>query len=246
MSQLLKMQPSASCVYIADTANFPYGQKSHEHVIECVYPLVQKVKEKFDPRVIVLACNTISVNALDTLRAKVPEVTFVGTVPAIKLAAFVSSKRRLGLLATKATVENPYNLELKEKFASDCELICRGDPDLIQFVEEKSFTATEEECLKAVQPAVEFFRSSNCDVIILGCTHFLNIKQYIERAGAPDIKVVDSVDGVVRHALEVAGRIQLKTTAPRLYVTKAAEKKEDNQYAGICASLGIAYKGQLA
>lgn len=203
MATLLQRAPEADCLYVADTANFPYGEKTHEQVVDCVKALVQKICDKFNPKVIVVACNTMSVNALEAVRKTFPAVQFVGTVPAIKLAASVSKKRRIGLLATHATCENPYNLELKEKFASDCEIINRPDPDLISFIEHNAFTASREECLKAVKPAVDFFRKEDCDVVILGCTHFLNFTEVFEEACQPDIKVVDSVDGVVRHAIEI-------------------------------------------
>jgi glutamate racemase len=203
MMKLLEKKPESSCVYVADTANFPYGEKSHEQVVECVLELVGKIRTQFAPKVIVVACNTMSVNALDELRAKYSDIQFVGTVPAIKLAASVSKKRRIGLLATKATCENPYNLELKEKFASDCVLVTRGDGELVSYIEHNAFTASREECLAAIKPAVDFFRKEDCDAVILGCTHFLNFTDVFEAACEPDIKVVDSVDGVVRHALEV-------------------------------------------
>ena len=203
MLELLKKEPDASCIYVADSANFPYGPKTHEEVVECIVPLVEKVINRFAPAVIVLACNTISVNALEVLRQKFSDTKFVGTVPAIKLAASVSKKRSIGLLATKATCENPYNQELKNKFASDCKLVCRADGDLVSFIEKNAFTAGKEECLAAIKPAVDFFRKNDCDVIILGCTHFLNFTQVFKEACAPDISVVDSVDGVVRHSLEV-------------------------------------------
>ncbi len=203
MTTLLQRAPEAECVYVADTANFPYGEKTHEQVVKCVTELVEKINSQFAPKVIVVACNTMSVNALQALRKTFPDVKFVGTVPAIKLAASLSKKRRIGLLATKATCENPYNIELKNKFASDCTIINRADPELISFIEHNAFTASREECLEAVKPAVDFFRSEDCDAVILGCTHFLNFTDVFEAACEPDIKVVDSVDGVVRHAIEV-------------------------------------------
>lgn len=208
MTTLLQRSPKAECVYVADTANFPYGEKTHEQVVKCVTELVRKINSQFAPKVIVVACNTMSVNALDSLRETFPDVKFVGTVPAIKLAASFSKKRRIGLLATKATCENPYNIELKNKFAGDCVLVTRGDGELVSFIEHKAFTASREECLEAVKPAVDFFRGEDCDVIILGCTHFLNFTEVFEEACKPDIKVVDSVDGVVRHAIEVLGPVR--------------------------------------
>ena len=205
MTTLLRRAPEVDCVYVADTANFPYGEKSHQQVVDCVLELVEKIYDKFEPKVIVVACNTMSVNALEELRAHFTDITFVGTVPAIKLAASLSEKRRIGLLATKATCENPYNIELKEKFAKDCVLVTRGDGELVSYIEHNAFTASREDCLKAVKPAIDFFRGEDCDIVILGCTHFLNFTDIFEEACAPDIKVVDSVDGVVRHAMEVLG-----------------------------------------
>ena len=248
MMKLLEKKPEYSCVYVADTVNFPYGEKSHEQVVKCVLELVEKIRTKFSPKVIVVACNTMSVNALDELRKKYPDIQFVGTVPAIKLAASVSKKRRIGLLATKATCENPYNLELKEKFASDCVLVTRGDGELVSFIEHNAFTATRQECLAAVKPAIDFFRKEDCDAVILGCTHFLNFTDVFEEACQPDIKVVDSVDGVVRHALEVidSKREPSEHHSPAaVYVTGFSDIHEKKQYDALCLNYGLKFSGLM-
>ncbi|MCR4735852.1 MAG: glutamate racemase [Treponema sp.] len=268
MTTLIKRNADANCVYVADAANFPYGEKTHEEVIDCVLNLVKKICHRFNPSVIVVACNTMSVNALDSLRQSFPDVKFVGTVPAIKLAAILSKNRSIGLLATHATCENPYNLELKNKFASDCKIINRADPQLISFIEHNAFTASRKDCLEAVRPSVEFFKKNGCDVMILGCTHFLNISDVFEEAAGPDLKVVDSVDGVVRHALEV-GKFEEKTsggvtggtpvregsgkaglcsegeTSPSLYVSGFSDDEEKSQYDTLCLRFGITFKGRL-
>ena len=266
MMKLLKKKPDATCVYVGDTTNFPYGEKTHEQVVACVLDLVEAIKNKFAPKVIVMACNTMSVNALEAVRARFPDIQFVGTVPAIKLAASVSKKRCIGLLATKATCENPYNIELKNKFASDCTLINRPDPQLISFIEHNAFTATREECLAAVKPAVDFFREKGCDAIILGCTHFLNVTDIFKAACEPDIQVVDSVDGVVRHALEVAespvaantmvecsqntrslslSKGETSEKGAQLYITGFTDNKEKAQYDTLCARFNLKFKGLL-
>ena len=270
LMKLLEKKPDASCVYVADTANFPYGEKSHEQVVKCVLELVGKIRTQFSPKVIVVACNTMSVNALEDLRAKYSDIKFVGTVPAIKLAASVSKKRRIGLLATKATCENPYNLELKEKFASDCILVTRGDGELVSYIEHNAFTASREECLAAIKPAVDFFRKEDCDAVILGCTHFLNFTDVFEEACQPDIKVVDSVDGVVRHSLEISGlqivesdknvvepeKMVVKpentvvepvetTIAPQLFITGHCDTLEKKQYDTLCSKFKIYFCGIL-
>ena len=267
MMKLLERKPDSSCIYVADTTNFPYGEKTHEQVIKCVLELVGKIRERFAPKVIVVACNTMSVNALEELRANYSDIQFVGTVPAIKLAASVSKKRRIGLLATRATCENPYNIELKNKFAGDCVLINRPDPQLISFIEHNAFTASREECMNAVKPAIDFFRGEGCDAVILGCTHFLNFTDVFKAVCEPDIKVVDSVDGVVRHAIEVLNTVNkelsevqggkakncsrnffnallFNTGRQRPYTFRDTE--EENQYNVLCSRFGIQFGGLLS
>ena len=263
MKELLNKQPDASCVYIGDTANFPYGPKTHEQVVDCVVPLVEKIINRFEPGVIVVACNTISVNALEVLRNKFPDTKFVGTVPAIKLASAVSKKRCIGLLATKATCENSYNLELKNNFAADCELVCRADGELVSFIEKNGFTASESELEQAVKPAMDFFISKGCDVVILGCTHFLNVKSVFEKyalrqAQGPQtpIAIVDSVEGVVNHAIDISGVLGAEPlgqgvgcnevqpqggTPPSLYITGTP----NSSYDFICSHYNIAFGGNI-
>lgn len=253
LTHLLEKKNDVSCVYVGDTINFPYGEKTHEEIVKCVVELVKKVIQKFDPRVIVIACNTMSVNALDVLREVFPHKQFVGTVPAIKLAASVSTKKRIGLLATRSTINHPYNVDLKNHFASDCELILRADPDLISFIEKKSFTSTKEECRAAVTPAVDFFKKNDCDVIILGCTHFLNLADVIQDV-AKKIKVVDSREGVVNRALSLFESLSdVRSGAScdngfaksHLYITGFTEAKDKKEYDVICSRCNLEWGGLL-
>lgn len=243
---MLEIFPDASCVYVGDTANFPYGEKSHEQIVQCVIELVKKIIQRFDPKIIVIACNTMSVNALNVLREVYPEKQFVGTVPAIKLAASVSKKRVIGLLATHATVQNPYNMDLKNHFAADCKMVLRGDPDLISFIEHDSFTATESEREAACKPAVDYFLEQGCDVIILGCTHFLNLKKEMQKVCGSHITVVDSVDGVVNRAINLFhGAKSDDRTSPSLFITGFNDKKDEKEYDVICNRYNLIYGGKL-
>ena len=261
LMHLLEKYPKAECVYVGDTANFPYGEKNHEQIVSCVLNCVEKIISKFSPKVIVLACNTMSVNSLDVLREVYSDNVFVGTVPAIKLAAKVSKKRRIGLLATKATVEHPYNIDLKNHFASDCTLILRGDAKLISFVEHDSFTATAKQREEACVDAVNFFKQQDCDVIILGCTHFLNIKKEMQQLCDGNIQVVDSVEGVVNRAIEVYeygknhkdNEIKQENLCdkdgfvywPKLFVTGFNDKKDKKEYDEICRLYNLDFGGIL-
>ena len=130
---------------------------------------------------------------------------------------------------------------MKEEFASDCRLVLRGDPELISFIEHKSFTATEEEKKEAVVPAVEYFKKEGSDVIILGCTHFLNLADDIQKVCGESIKVVDSKEGVVKRCLSVIENTPVsdEKVKPSLYVTGFPQQKDESEYTLICSRFNI-------
>ena len=251
LTHLISKVPSLNCVYIGDTKNFPYGKKTHEQIVNCTLELAKKIIEKFNPKVIVVACNTISVNTLDVLREVFPTVEFIGTVPAIKLAATVSKTKRIGLLATESTCTNPYNIDLKNHFATDCTLFLRSDQDLISFIEKHSFTAKENEIINACMPSINYFKENNCDCIILGCTHFLNISSEIKKACGNSIEVVDSKEGVVNRCLYMIEKLGIKENkknnpfAHTLYITGFNEQKDKEEYDVICKKYNLTWGGVL-
>ncbi|MBQ1629628.1 MAG: glutamate racemase [Treponema sp.] len=255
LDYLKKLCSAATCVYVADTKNFPYGEKSKAQIEENACLCAEKIIKKWNPKVIVVACNTISVTALEELRKRFPKTPFVGTVPAIKPAAQLSKTRKIGLLATNATVNHTYTKKLIEEFASDCTIVSRGDPDLISFIEHKFNSASEQERLDAVMPAVDFFKSKDCDCIVLACTHFLNMTEYFKKAGGGAVIVVDSLDGVVRHALEVEKTVFSENYAQAepwkegcgsfLYVTGFTSQNDSLSYKKMCARLGMNFGGVL-
>lgn len=253
MLHLQKKCPDVRCVYLGDTANFPYGEKSREQITDCAAAASRLLIDRFNPDAIVVACNTISVTALSALRELFPSVPFVGTVPAIKLAAAVSPKKRIGLLATRQTVENAYTDRLVAEFASDCYIARRGDPELIDFVEKKLFTATKEDRAAAVAPAIEFFRQHDVDTIILGCTHFIHMADDIQKAAGSSVRVVDSRDGVVNQTmrvLESAKSAQAKKNTCSVenmtfYITGVRDAVAENEYRTLARNLGIPYGGKL-
>ncbi len=255
MLLLKEKSPESRCVYLGDTGHFPYGEKSFEEIVKCASDAINLIVNRWNPRVIVIACNTISVTALESLRKLHPDLPIVGTVPAIKLAARISFNKKIGFLATNASVNHPYSENLIREFASDCQVFKRGDPDLIEFIEHKLFTATQEEKIAAVMPAVEYFNSLGCDTIILGCTHFTHMAREIEEAFASKswrkVFVVDSRDGVSNHALEVikecTGVAEDTDFADdmKFYVTSLKGEDEKREYEILCSKFHIPFGGCL-
>ena len=203
MLYLKKHHPKITCTYLADCKNFPYGEKTQEQIVECSSSAIKTIIQKWNVSTVIIACNTISVSALSKLRSIFPDISIVGTVPAIKLASELSKNKRIGLLATKATVESEYCKNLQKEFAQDCHLFSRADATLVSFIEKNLFTASEEEKLEAVRPAVNYFIENDCDTVILGCTHFIHFATLIEKLANGKFITVDSRDGVINQALKV-------------------------------------------
>ena len=93
--------PTAPIVYVADSAGYPYGTKSEAEIAARVPALLGRLAERFDPQLIVIACNTASTIALDAVRAAL-DVPIVGTVPAVKPAAEQSRSRAFATQARRA------------------------------------------------------------------------------------------------------------------------------------------------
>src|SRR5881227_632480 len=107
LDPIRKLLPKAPIVYAADSAGFPYGTRSPAEIAARVPALLGRLADRYDPSLIVIACNTASTIALDAARAAL-DLPIVGTVPAIKPAAAASKTRAIGVLGTDATVRQPY------------------------------------------------------------------------------------------------------------------------------------------
>lgn len=248
MCYLNEKCPEASCIYVADAQNFPYGEKSSLEISECVINVCKKIIEKFNPKVIVLACNTMSVTALSDVRQKF-SVPFIGTVPAIKLAAKLSKNKRIGLLATQRSVSQDYTLQLIKDFASDCKVFSRGDGKLISFIEHNLTTAMESEKLIAVKPAVDFFKENDVDTIILGCTHFIHFAPEIQKVAGEKISVIDSREGVVKQALKQLGKVDgslpKEVKNKTFFITGTPKDSCDKDYQDIAKKFDIPWGGYI-
>ncbi len=189
--------PAVRLVYLADNAGFPYGNQPESVVIERSQALIAAAIDEYPCDVIVVACNTASTVVLPHLRAMTP-VPVIGVVPAIKPAVALSVNRRIGILATPATVRRPYLVDLVREFADGCTVERLGHPDLVYWIERLVTGVPVPEALlsRALQP----FRDAGVDTVVLGCTHYPLISELL-RTHLPEVKYwVDSGDAIARRA----------------------------------------------
>lgn len=198
--------PAAQLVYLADSAGFPYGGQPESVVVERSQRLIGRALNDVPCDIVVVACNTASTVVLPALRA-MTDTPVIGVVPAIKPAAALSQNRRIGILATPATVTRPYLESLVAEFASDCHVERIGHPQLVHWIEQQlaGDSLPSEDLSRALQP----FRDAGVDTVVLGCTHYPLIASVL-RELLPDVTYwVDSGDAIARRVgwlLEQSGR----------------------------------------
>jgi glutamate racemase len=210
-----ELLPNAPIVYLADNAGFPYGARSEEDIAERVPALLAPVVARFQPRLVVIACNTASTIALDHARAAL-DLPIVGTVPAIKPATEMSKSRVIGVLGTEATVRQPYVDDLAARFAADCTVIRHGSPELVMLAEAKLAGAeiSVEAVRAAVQPMFEAKKGKKIDVVVLACTHFPLLDDEL-RAAFPKVSLVDGGPGIARRIAQLTRKQRWPAVPPR-------------------------------
>ncbi|QCF25313.1 glutamate racemase [Hydrocarboniclastica marina] len=182
-------------VYVADNAFFPYGDQAESLVIDRCATLISSVMAETPIDMVVVGCNTASTVVLPALRA-ILTCPVVGVVPAIKPAAALSRNRRIGLLATPATIQRPYLDQLIAEFASDCTVTRIGSSELVRLAER--WMGTGEIALGDCQRILRPFAEAEVDTVVLGCTHFPLIRYLLEPVLGPGVGWVDSGEAIAR------------------------------------------------
>lgn len=200
-----ELLPTAQIVYAADNAGYPYGTKSEAEIASRVPALLGRLVERFEPRLIVIACNTACTIALDQVRAAL-DLPVVGTVPAIKPAAEMTKTGVIGVLGTEATIRQAYVDDLAEQFAGHCTVVRYGSPDLVEIAEAKvaGETVTAEDVRRAALPLFEQEGASNIDTVVLACTHFPLLRDELESA-FPGLNWVHGGAGIARRIRYLTG-----------------------------------------
>ena len=190
--------PTAPIVYAADNAGFPYGNKSEAEIASRVPALLGRLVERFQPRLVVIACNTACTIALDHVRAAL-DVPVVGTVPAIKPAAEITASGAIGVLGTEATIRQRYLDDLAASFASGRTVVRHGSGELVELAERKlaGEPVSVEDVGSATAPLFEQDGGRDIDVVVLACTHFRLLDEELSQA-FPGVSWVDGGAGIAR------------------------------------------------
>lgn len=199
-----RRRPDLMLTYFADTENFPYGERREHEVRDAAAGAARKIFRRGTPRLLALVCNTASVAALEQIRAFAP-CPVVGTVPAVKPAAEGSNPGPIGVLATRGTVDSSYLDGLIASFAPNRRVIRAAAGDIVRYVEESLLDEADPGPGEVMLPALESLREAEVGSVVIGCTHFLHVLDFIADHLGAGVNLVDSREGVGRRILDLAG-----------------------------------------
>lgn len=206
LRELLRELPDERYIYLGDTGNCPYGVRPVGEIQELSLTAARFLIER-GAKVIVVACNTASVSALAELRAALPEVPFVGVVPAVKPAAERTRVGKIGVASTEASAKGDYLRGLIATFANGARVLARGCPRLVTMVEEGILDGPVAEA--AVRADIQPMLDAGIDMLVLGCTHFPALRPVFERVAGPGVTVIDSGAAIARQTRRVLTRDDL-------------------------------------
>ncbi len=213
-AEAARLLPGARLIYGADDAAFPYGEFDADSLVARVLSVMERLIDRCEPDIIVIACNTASTLALSHLRARFPQFPFVGTVPAIKPAASQSRSGMISVLATPGTVTRDYTRELIRTYAAHCEVTLAGSSLLAPLAEAfmRGRAVEDAAIAREIAPAFVAAEEGRTDCIVLACTHYPLLLSHFERLAPWKVSWIDPAPAIARRTAQVLHE-QLGTAA---------------------------------
>lgn len=195
----MQLLPYEDVIYIADSANCPYGEKSQDEIIQLCKRITDFLLEQ-SCKLIVVACNTATAAAIDYLRSHYT-IPFVGMEPAVKPAALNSKTGVVGILATAGTFRGRLFNETKKRFASSVTVIERVGEGLVEAVEKGELSSESTKAL--LRSHIEPMLQAGIDHLALGCTHYPFLLSAIKEITGDKVTVIDPAPAVVKHVQQI-------------------------------------------
>ncbi len=205
-----RLLPYESTIYLADNLNAPYGNKSKEEIIALSEKNTEFLLNQ-NAKLIVVACNTASTNAIPHLRQKY-KVPFIKIQPAIKPAGLQSRSKKIGLLATAGTLKSKMLNDLIQKIPTqDINIIKQHGEGLVELVEQNKINTAETYNLlsKYLLP----MRHQGIDQLVLGCTHYPFLIPQIQKILGSEINIIEPSEAIARQTKRILEEFAL--TAPK-------------------------------
>ena len=244
LQALQREMPHEHLVYLADSANAPYGERGDAYVLARSASITQWLREQHGIKALVVACNTATAAAVDALRHQHPQLPIVGVEPALKPAALSSRTRKIGVIATQGTVNSARFAQLQQRHGEAVQFVVHACNGLARAIEDStspsmaaahSAAAIEALCRHHLGAMGSFgSQPGQIDTLVLGCTHYVFVAELLHAIAGAEVQLLDTGAPVARRTRELlaaAGqlapaeapqRVQLYTSGDEAALAQAA------------------------
>ncbi len=198
LREIRSLLPQTAVTYIGDNAWCPYGNKTHPQILQRTVALTDFLIAQ-GAEVIVLACNSATIVAIEFLRAHYP-IPFIGMEPGVKPAALLTKSGTIGVLATEASLSGDKFHRLVATHARNLRVITQPCPKFVELVEQGILTGPEVEA--AIDEYTEQMLAAGADVLILGCSHYPFLRPALAARLPANIQFIDTGDAIARRVAQ--------------------------------------------
>src|SRR5690606_16262184 len=203
--EIVKLLPHEDTLYLADSANAPYGEKSPRDIQRLSIKNTEFLVDR-GCKIIVVACNTATTNAIAHLRANY-DLPFIGIEPAIKPAALQTVSGKVGVLATKGTLASSLFHSTSKLYAAGISILEQEGTGLVELIEAGKAGGREARLL--LEGYLRPMLDQGMDCLVLGCTHYPYLLPLLRDILPPGFKIMDSGEAVARQTKAVLERYDL-------------------------------------
>lgn len=215
--EIFRKLPNEQIIYFGDTAHVPYGPRSQSELIHFGNQITDFLINQ-GVKMIIIACNTSSSLSFESLKEKY-NLPFVDVInPSIDVAIKNSTKQKIGVIATEATIKTGAHKKLLLAENPNVEVFTSACPKFVPLVEQGTVEGKEVE--KIIYEYLAPLMEKEIDTLILGCTHYPFLEKSIKKVLGKDIKIIDPAQETV---------VMAKTSLQRLNLLNLHPNK-DNEY----------------
>lgn len=198
--EIMRQMPNETIIYFGDTARVPYGSKSKETILKFSRQIVKFLRIK-GVKAIVIACNTASALALETVKAEL-DIPVIGVVkPGAKTASEVTKSGRIGVIATEATINSGIYTKYLSEIKPEFQVFTKACPLFVPLVEEGWLY--DSVTIEIAERYLSELKGYDIDTLVLGCTHYPLIRHTLQKVAGENVALVNPAYETAKSLKEV-------------------------------------------
>lgn len=194
--------PHEHFVYVADSGHAPYGERDEAFVQERTGAIARYLRAQHRIKALVIACNTATAAAVERLRGEIPDLALIGVEPALKPASLRSQTHHVGVMATRGTVTSSRFARLLSEHSQNTQFAVQACDGLARAIELSTELPPAQNlqdselwalCARHTRSLGTFgLQAGEMDTLVLGCTHYIFVKDELHALLGPDVQLIDT------------------------------------------------------